>query len=296
MSIKYLITFSLIFSGSLPFAQTYPDLLYRETGNINLFYSHQTEEDPIFLAEMTNQANDYFIGLFGDLDMQFDLLVLNPEDWEKHAISNLIYGMPHFRASVNAIVVASDDNLFWRTYMPDVDGLESPFRELFPMTYTMEDGNLSSRYFFDLLTIHELAHLWTNKGERSLQRLWLEEMFCNLALHTFIAQKRSEWLGALEVLPSFHATQGAEQMQYTSLEEFEANYMKIGMEAPHNYGWYQSRFHYAAKLIYDEGGAEVLKKLWDFLGKYQEKLSDEELEKKLAEEVHPFFKTLIDEW
>jgi len=49
-------------------------------------------------------------------------------------------------------------------------------------------------------------------------------------------------------------------------------------------------------VLYKAGGADVLKKLWNFLGKYQEKLSDEELKTKLVGEVHPYFKTMIDEW
>jgi hypothetical protein len=86
------------------------------------------------------------------------------------------------------------------------------------------------------------------------------------------------------------------QMKYTTLEIFEKEYYKIGMEAPVNYGWYQFRFHQAAKKLYDAGGAEVLQNLWNFLGKHQEKLSDEELKEKLATEVHPYFRTLIEEW
>jgi hypothetical protein len=278
------------------FSQDYPDLRYYEAGSINLFYSHETEDNPIFLGVLTNEANIYFSKTMGKMDMQLNLLVLNPHDWVKYTSAQIIYGMPHWRRTDNSIIVASDDNFFWAANLPHSSQLESPYKELFFETYGTEDGRLSARHFFDLGTIHELAHLWLYNGRRETQRIWLEEIFCNLATLAFIESERAEWANGLDLLTDYHLANTNVPMQFTTLETFEENRMRIVMGAPHNYGWYQYRFIHAARLLYDAGGAEILKKLWEFLGKYQEKLSDEELKAKLAEEVHPYFKTLIDEW
>jgi hypothetical protein len=293
---KYFITLCFIFIHAWLSSQTYPDLNYSETGNINLFYTENADDDAQFIAMITHEANLFFANTFGDLGIEVNLLVLNPIDWKKYAIQGAIYGMPHFKPSENSIIVAAEDNPFWKAQLPDVNNIKAPHKDLLKLTYTMQDGSMSARNFFDLLAIHELAHLWSQRGKRTIQRLWLEEMFCNLALHTFIEEERSEWFGALTALPSYHALNDEVKMKYTTLESFEADYYKIGLEAPHNYGWYQYRFHHAARLIYTEGGKEVIKKLWDFLGKYKDKLSDEELKDKLAKEVHPYFKTLLEEW
>lgn len=278
------------------FSRDYPDLRYYETGSINLFYSHETEDNPIFLGVITNEANMYYLKTLGELDMQVNLLVLNPDDWGKFTSEQIIYGMPHYRSTDNSIIVASDDNFFWAANLPDVSQLESPYKELFFETYGTEDGGLSARHFFDLGTVHELAHLWLVNGGRERQRIWLEEIFCNLATLAFIESERAEWISGLTLLTDYHVANTNVPLQFTTLETFEENRMRIVIEAPWNYGWYQFRFIQAAGLLYKAGGADLLKKLWDFQGTYQEKLSDEELKTKLAAEVHPWFKTLIEEW
>jgi hypothetical protein len=294
--IKYFTFLCFVFLNSSLLSQNFPDLNYSETGNIDLFYSDNTEDDAYFIGMITHEANLFFERTLDGSNVQANLLVLNPSDWGKYAVQGAIYGMPHFKNKESTIIVAAEDNSFWNSLLPDLNKIPSPHKDLIPLSYTMQDGTISARNFFDLLTIHELAHIWSNKNQRTVQRLWLEEVFCNLALHTFIAEERSEWLGALTVLPTFHALNNELYMEYTTLASFEADYNKIAIEYPHNYGWYQLRFHNASRLIYNEGGAEVVKNLWDFLGKYKHKLSDEELNAKLSSEVHPYFKTLIEEW
>ncbi|HMP85822.1 MAG TPA: hypothetical protein PKE63_01020 [Lacibacter sp.] len=48
--------------------------------------------------------------------------------------------------------------------------------------------------------------------------------------------------------------------------------------------------------MYYQGGAPLMKKLWDFLQQNQEQLSDDVLQAKLAAEVHPFFEQLHTSW
>ncbi len=153
--------------------------------------------------------------------------------------------------------VAAEDNAFWRMQLPDFSSLASPYKELFPMTYSLNE-EVSSRYFFDLLPIHELGHTWATKAGLNTQRLWLSEMLCNLMLHTFIAEERGEFLGALELLPMHWSNEDQSNYVYTSLEQFQDNYWEIGTKSPRNYAWYQYRFHNAARKLYNEGGADVL--------------------------------------
>jgi len=290
----YLILCFILIQGTLK-AQDLDNLAYLEMSSVDLYYSEGQELEGTFIGQLTDEANTYFTSVLGHTVAQTKLLVLSKTDWGIYTNPNLIYGMPHYSGNGEALIVAAEDNDFWRMQMPDVSQLKAPYKDLFPMTYTL-NGEITGRFFFDLLAIHELAHQWQFQGGIFRQRLWLEEVFCNIMLHTFIAEERGELLGALTLLPRYHARGNEVTMEYTTLEDFETHYRKIGLEAPHNYGWYQYRFHVAAGDIYEEGGVEVLKKLWDFLKKYQERLSDEDLVEKLALEVHPYFKTLTEEW
>lgn len=296
---KMKILFSIAFIlcvGQQSFSQDFSNLRYYESGNINLFYSHETEDNPLFLGVLTNDANRFYSKTLGEKELKVNLLVLNKEDWGIHTSKQVIYGMPHWRRPDRSIIVASDDNFFWAAHLPKPGTLQSTDKELFEQTYGTESGSLSARFFFDLGTIHELFHLWLYNGKRESQRIWLDEIFCNLAALSYIETEKPEWTNGLKLLTDYHIKNDKAPHQYRSLETFEENRMKIVIEAPQNYGWYQFRFTQAASQLYEEAGVEVMKKLWDFLGKYQDKLSEDELKNKLASEVHPYFKVLMEEW
>jgi len=264
-------------------------------GETTVFYSQDQEVSAQFLGEICNEANRFFQKTLEDLEVEFKVYVLSKEDWPHYTDPNLIYGMPHFVPKEKRLVVAAEDNLFWQMQLPDFSSLSSPYKELFPMTYSLTD-EVSSRYFFDLLPIHELGHARASKAGLNTQRKWLSEMLCNLMLHTFIAEERGEFLGALELLTMYWSNEDQSDYSFTSLERFQDNYWEIGTQSPRNYAWYQYRFHNAARKLYNEGGADVLINLWSFLSGNQETLEDEVLLAGLRDKVHPYFEELWKEW
>jgi hypothetical protein len=259
------------------------------------FYSEGAEVSAQFSGGICNQANAYFFTHLAPLEVSFQLLVLNKEDWPKFTDPQLIYGMPHYLSDGKSLVVAAEDNMFWRKQIPDPATLSSPYKEQFLEVYNL-NGEISGRHFFDLLAVHELGHAWHWAAKLNTQRKWMGELFGNIMLHTYIAEERQELVGVLETLPAYWVHADVGELQYISLKQFEEDYDQIGLGNPFNYAWYQYRFHRAAKLLYDEGGALLCKKLWDFLDSNIETLSDEELEKRLGKEVHPYFTELIKNW
>jgi len=294
-NMKHLTLSFLTLLVSLAKAQEFEGLSKMLVGSLSVFYSEGEEVSAQFSGQICDEANSYFMETLSPLQVPFQLLVLAQKDWNSFADSRLIYGMPHYLADGRTLVVAAEDNTFWKRQLPDFATLSSPYKELFPITYQI-NGEISSRYFFDLLAVHELGHAWHTAARLNTQRKWLSELFCNIMLHTYIEQKKPEFLGALITLPAYWASRDTDDLTYTTLAQFETDYYQIGTANPFNYAWYQYRFHHAAKLLYDAGGEALMQKLWAFLGKYQDKLSDEELADRLAEEVHPYFRHLIDNW
>lgn len=139
--------------------------------------------------------------------------------------------------------------------------------------------------FFDLLALHELGHPYHEQGGLKMQRKWMQELFVNLMLHTYVAEKEPQLLPALETFPNMVVSAGTAEYKFTSLADFERLYEGLGM-GPKNYGWYQSKLHVAAKNIYNAGGAKVMKKLWASLKKHPENMSDDAFVKMLKKEVH----------
>jgi hypothetical protein len=115
-------------------------------------------------------------------------------------------------------------------------------------------------------------------------------------LHTFIAEKRPDLLPSLEVLPMINALGGSSGFEYTTLKQFEESYQIIGRNAPVNYGWYQFRFHYAAKQVYEQAGTAALRNLWAFLAGQTEVLDDETLLDGLHNKVHPGMANVQRKW
>jgi hypothetical protein len=114
--------------------------------------------------------------------------------------------------------------------------------------------------FFDLIAVHELAHEVHAQMPYRFPRLWLEEVFCNLCLHAYVAEIEPAQLPVLETLPPAFAALDPAQFPYRSLAAFEALYNEVG---PVAYGWYQCQFHLATKRSYDTGGVAALRRLWD---------------------------------
>lgn len=274
-------------------AQNYDGLNQLETKGITkTYYSDGAEKHAVSMTEHCDNVISFYKPII-DLDPTITLLVLSKEDWDKFA-ENLVFGMPHYKGA-NTLVVAAEDNDYWKSFIPPLEILPTELADQIRKTYSDEDGNLTMRAFFELLAIHELGHAFQFQGNLKVQRKWLGELYCNVFLHTYIAEKEPELLPALTVFPQMVISGGKENYTFTSLKDFEEKYYEIGMQHPQNYGWYQCRLHAAAGDIYDAGGIPAFVNLWKKLQEQQEDLSDEQLAVELKK-VHPSVADVMLKW
>jgi len=183
-------------TSSFVAAQSYDGLLKLEGFNTNVYYSDGAERQAIIMATRNDKVMAYFSQHL-DFEPTVTLLVLSPDDWSNHT-GFPFYGMPHYFNET--LVVASEDNDFWRSFIPQLDQLSDELAQQVVDTYIL-DGSLSMRGFFDLLAVHELAHAYHLQGGLNMQRLWMGELFSNILLHTYIAENEPERLPALTVFP-----------------------------------------------------------------------------------------------
>lgn len=256
-------------------AQEFDKLTELKNNSFRVYYSAGHEQRTATIAQRVEKAVIYNQQLLG-IKPEFTVLVLTQNDWSTYT-DFPVYGMPHYIPESKRLVVAAEDNAFWKSFLPPLDQLPQPLRESITATYKIEDGSVSMRAFFDLLALHELGHTFHIQGELTMQRNWMGELFCNILLHTYIAENESEALEALTLFPEMVVGGGTKEFTYTSLNDIEERYEEIGMRHAKNYGWYQSRWHVAAGNIYDAGGKQVLRKIWDALSTQNEKLTDDQL-------------------
>jgi hypothetical protein len=272
-------------------SQTYQDLIAMKGTAISAYYSPGNLTRAGALAKRLENPSRYIGGLVGFKPV-VDLLVLKPEHWSKYS-AHPVYGMPNFDDKGNRLCVASDDNEFWKSFVPPLDKVPAELAGKIRKTYTTSEGTLSMMAFFDLLSIHELGHGFHVQGGLTMQRLWMQELFVNIVLHTYVAENEPDQLPALEVFPQMVVAGGKKEFKYTTLSDFENRYDNMDAR---NYGWYQCKLHVAAADIYNAGGKDVLVKLWNVLKQNKEKLNDEQFAALLANKVHPSVARVMMEW
>jgi hypothetical protein len=251
--------------------QAYPGLDEITGFSIQAYYSPGNEERARIIAERCEKAINYVNRLVG-FRPKVSLFVLNPEHWKNYATFP-VYGMPHY-SNNERLIIASQDNDLWKSFVPALDRVPKEMADRIKRAYTVDDGTLNMMAFFDLLALHELGHAFHEQAGLTMPRLWIQELFSNLMLHTYIAENEPEKLPVLEVFPETVVAAGTLGFEFTTLADFEKRYSNM---EPRNFAWYQCKLHVAAKRIYDDGGERALIKLWQGLRENKEKMTDAQL-------------------
>jgi hypothetical protein len=143
---------------------------------------------------------------------------------------------------------------------------------------TGRGGALELGPFFDLVAVHEVAHV-SHQGTQHFPRLWLQELFANLCLHAWVAERTPESLPILLTLPRLGAKAPPEAFAYHSRDDFERLYTSVGGA---NYVWFQFRLQLEAAALYDRAGSAAVTRLFGAF-----RLDDEALARRLDEAVDP---------
>ena len=274
-------------------AQRFDKLVELKDQQAKVYYSKGHEQRALSIAARLDKAMAYNQGLTG-FKPAVTMLILSAADWGSYT-KFPVYGMPHYNDD-KTLIVAVEDNAFWKSFVPPLDQLPEELREPIKKNYSLPDGSLSMQAFFDLLAIHELGHAFHIQAGLTMQRKWMGELFVNILLHTYIAENEPEQLPALTLFPKMVVARGTKGFQYTSLKDIEERYDEIGQQHPQNYGWYQCRWHAAAATIYNAGGKQLLIKLWDALKEQKEILNETTLASFLETRVDKTVAGVMRDW
>ena len=289
-----LLSFVLLVSMVHPStAQNFEKLTALETKTIKTYYSAGHQQRATAISNWVEKAIAYHGRLVG-FTPTVTLLILSAADWSSYT-KFPVYGMPHYNDQ-QTLIVAAEDNPMWKGFIPPMDQLPADLRTQIETVYRNSEGNISMEAFFDLLALHELGHAFHIQGGLTMQRKWMGELFCNILLHTYIAENEPEQLPALTLFPRMVINAGANEYKYTSLQDVEEKYNEIGQHHAKNYGWYQCRWHKSAGDIYDAGGKELILKLWNAFKQQKEILTDEQLILFLETSAYKSIADMIRNW
>ncbi len=282
----------ILFSTKI-FAQEYEGLVALDCYKTKVYFSPGNDERANVVAARMDNVLEFYNPII-NFQPEVTMLILNPVDWPKFT-GFPVYGMPHYKSN-KTLIIASENNDFWDSFVPPVDQLPAELVEKIKSAYKDEYGNLTMQPFFDLLAIHELGHAYHFRAGLNMQRKWMGDLFCNILLHIYIAETEPEQLPALTIFPQMVIAGGKEGYKYTKLNDIEEHYEEIGQQYPQNYGWFQCHWHSAAGNIYDTGGVEAFLNLWNALSEQKEKLNDEEFAAFLSEKAHQSVADVMLKW
>lgn len=205
------------------------------------------------------RAQRFLVDRLG-VDPRLAVLVLSQDDWAARS-AHPLYGMPNFRDG--NLVLAGEPNPFWEGMVSlavaEVPGAGAELARVYPAGAAGPD----LRPFFDLLGVHELAHVFIEAARRTPRQLWALELSCNVLLQAFVTHEEPASLAVLETFPRLFAAVPAQRFAHRSLGDFERSYAH-GMDGA-NYGWFQSHLQMMAKSVCDGGGHGAVGALWALL-------------------------------
>ncbi|HEY1021710.1 MAG TPA: hypothetical protein VGE06_05330, partial [Flavisolibacter sp.] len=192
------------------------------------YYSRGHQERAKGIAGFIEGAGRFFQQEIG-FRPKTTLYILAPQDWKGVAAKPLqeVYGFPHNIDPVR-LAIAAEDNEFWRSFIPPVDRLPPSLAAAVKKAYGKPDGSYSMMPFFDLLALHEMGHSYTAQAGLKMHRHWMGELFVNIMLHTYVAEKQPVLLPALETFPAMVVGAGTAGFSFTGLEDFEKLYPTLG--------------------------------------------------------------------
>ena len=209
------------------------------------------EEKARRIAERTRAARAWMSEAFG-FEPQISVEVLGIEDFAERAELPTL-GLPHVNDAGTMFLAGYDTPTFESSIAETLSYLLAADRLTFVQAYG-EPPNVQE--FVDLLSLHELAHTYHTQQGRSFGELWTGELFCNLALHGYVAAHEPEVLPALVTLPSAAHRMPPEVQGVTRIEAMSA-------DNPLTYVWYQFRLQVAASRLWEDGGPALLRERYE---------------------------------
>ena len=243
-------------------------------GGLPTFASEGLEPRARLIGQIAADSHEYVSGLLG-FSPEAQVLVLSEADWPSRTATD-VYGLPN--ASNGTLVVAGTEAPFWAQLAEMVDEADRPELARAYPGRSSGDGALELGPFFDLVAVHEVAHVF-HGGSQVFPRLWLQELFANLCLHAWVAERSPASMSTLLTLPRLGAKTPAETFAYRTRDDFERLYTDVG--GP-NHVWYQFRLQLEAAALYDRAGSAAVRRLFEAFH-----LDDAALARRLAEAVDP---------
>lgn len=230
------------------------DLPRIDAGRVLVYHSPGREGRAQRLLTLVQDAQAYLAELLG-IDVRIILAVLDRDDWRRSRRAP--YGYPHSNPSGRTVFTPAEYPA--RLYARARKIFEAAPDEL--QARLIANGETLFRQvatFFDLVLVHEVAHLFIHERRLELGTQWLLEFSANYLTYCYLSERQPDVCYRWDVWAEMQAA--IPDVPYRSLGEFEANRGRIDFA---NFSWYQGQFNLKVREVYAQQGVAFVARLVD---------------------------------
>lgn len=216
------------------------------------FFSPGYESRALRLRALLVEGQGYLTGLLGVNETTY-LGVLRHYDWQR--LRRVPYGYPHSNPDSQSIYAPA-------RYPPRILAPTRAIVAAAPeaLRTALLDGGVALdeqiASFFDLVLVHELAHLFIHRCRLELGTRWLTEFTANYLSYCYLAARQPalarQWMQWAEIQAAI------DPVTHRSLTAFDE---KVGQIDFTNFNWYQGQFNLKVRTIYAEQGEGFVRAL-----------------------------------
>jgi len=218
---------------------------------VEICYSHGFQKRAAYLQDLVEAAAFYFKKPdILNINLDLTLAVLSPEDWARR--TKFPYGISHISLEPPTVFLpATTKNILTQGILEMKNQVSDKFlRDLQNLGYSFEEA---VTVFADLISIHEIGHLFAFTYDIHPKELWLNEFIATYLAYAFLKERRPELAKLWEIMCDILAE--SSEHKHTTLTDFERLYIGVGNR---NYGWYQGKFQQIVKKVYNSFGISFI--------------------------------------
>jgi hypothetical protein len=227
------------------------------TNKVTVYYSKGHEKRAKELSGLIEDAMRFYEEML-KIKPELSVAVLTKADWER-VVEGTPFGFPFVSAAPHVVMLPATHDGAVVKAVTGLRGKASPttLTKIEKAGFTFEQG---AEKLVDLIGLHELGHVLTHAYGIRSPSLWSYEFLATYFAYAYLREARPEWATLFAAITYDLQYRDADKPKYTSLEDFDRLYLKLG---PANYGWYQSAFLGRVEKVYDARRLSFLEKMRD---------------------------------
>ncbi len=211
---------------------------------VKTYYSLGAESQATVIQSMLREAASYYEETLG-VEANISAAVVDASHWSE--ITNVPYGLPGVTGSPPLVYFPADsDHELFALLKSAIHTSEVPACLL------MHPDSLAQQ-FVRLIGFHELGHVYASAYGLNRPNKWIYEFQASYLAYAYLREKQPGMASAWQQISTL-LTEHI-QPEYTSLQVFEEQYVRVGIE---NYSWYQGVFQQAVHTTYQSRGLSLI--------------------------------------